>query len=73
MSLRTELTCGTCGGSGVHEPTPSFSESHPLPVPCPDCVEGIPRTLIEEFKSDEYREAALYVLKALRDREEPHE
>lgn len=29
--------CSTCGGSGVDEPTPSFSESHPLPVPCPDC------------------------------------
>ena len=29
--------CPNCGGEGLEYPTPSFGESHPLPVPCPDC------------------------------------
>lgn len=36
MTLPGFTECPECEG-GLEYPTPSFSESHPLPVPCPSC------------------------------------
>jgi hypothetical protein len=36
LSLLGALPCEECD-DGLEYPTPSFSESHPLPVPCPSC------------------------------------
>ncbi|HEY7822146.1 MAG TPA: hypothetical protein VIG24_04910 [Acidimicrobiia bacterium] len=33
-------TCDECE-DGLLYGTPSFTESHPLPVPCPDCANGL--------------------------------